>query len=161
VLFRSREATRLLPSLLLQSLEHSGITRLSIDKLNGIYLDGLKVSGAASYLSRDTVLSHSTLLLSANLVNLERSLLHSEGARCKSKYSPTRNLTNLDVETWKSILVDLLGKHFEARFVEGSLTPEEVQLAEKLCDSIYTRDDWINEGRMSTDITSALKKGII
>lgn len=156
-----REATRLLPSLLLQSLERSGVTRLSIDELNGVYLDGLKVSGAASYMSRDTALSHSTLLLSANLENLERSLLHPEATRRKSRYSPTRNLSNLDAEAWKPILVDLLGKRFDARFVEDRLTPEEAHLSERLCDSVYAQDDWINEGRMSTDSILALKKGIV
>ncbi len=156
-----KEATRLLPSLLLRSLEHYGIAPLSIDELNGIYLDGLKVSGSASYLSRDTVLSHSTLLLSANMENLERSLLHPEGARRRSRYSPTRNLSVLNSEEWKPILVDLLGERFDASFAEDSLSPEEAQLAERLCDSVYSRGDWISEGRMPDDVISSLKKGIV
>jgi lipoate-protein ligase A len=156
-----KEATRLLPNLLLQSLEQSGIARLSIDELNGIYLDGLKVSGAASYLSRDTVLSHSTLLLSANLEKLEKSLLHPGVVQRKSRYSPTGNLSVLDVEAWKPILVDLLGKRFGTRIVKDSLTPEEAQLAERLCDTVYAQDDWIIEVRMANDAASTLKKGIV
>jgi len=156
-----KEATRLLPNLLLKSLEYVGILSLSIDELNGLFLDGFKISGAASYLSRDTVLSHSTLLLSANMENLEKSLLHPEGARRKSRYSPTRNLSILDAETWKPILFDLLDERFNARFTEDSLTHEEAQLAERLCDSVYSNGDWINEGRMPDDVIWVLKKGII
>jgi lipoate-protein ligase A len=156
-----QEATRLLPYLLLQSLEHSGISHLSIDEMNSIYLDGLKVSGAASYLSRDTVLSHSTLLLSANLEKLEKSLLHPEGARRKSRYSPTGNMSVLDVEAWKPTLIDLLGKRFSTRIVEDNLTTEEAQLAERLCNSVYAREDWIIEGRITYDVILALKKGIV
>jgi lipoate-protein ligase A len=156
-----REATRMLPNLLLKSLEKSGIPNLSIDDMNGIYLDGFKVSGAASYLSRDIILSHSTLLLSVNLENLERSLLHLEETRRKSVYSPTKNLSALDVETWKPILIDLLGKCFNTCFFEDSLTPEEARLAGRLCGSVYANGDWIREGQIHDDVLPTLKKGIV
>jgi lipoate---protein ligase len=144
-----REATRLLPGLLKESLGKCGFEKLSLDNLNGIYIDGYKISGAASYLSRDTVLSHSTLLISTNLANLERSLLHTEGAQRGSRYSPTKNLSTLHIANWKSRLIQLLEERFDAPFKEDSLTPEESQLAERLRETLYSRDSWIMEGKYS------------
>jgi lipoate-protein ligase A len=94
------EATCLLPSIIMESLRRNGVDRLSIDRLNTIYKDGFKVSGAAAYLKSDVVLSHSTLLLSADLRRLEKSLLHLEGVKRGSRYSPTTNL-RLDVGAWR------------------------------------------------------------
>jgi lipoate---protein ligase len=141
-----REVTRLLPSLLHESLRQSGFDGLTFDDLNGIHFKGYKVSGAASYLSRDTVLNHSTLLLSVNLGNLERSLLHPESARRSSKYSPTMNISNLNVEAWKQSLIRLLEYRFDAAFIEDALTTEESRLAERLSEKLYSSEGWIRAG---------------
>ena len=148
-----REATRLLPDLIRESLERCGVSGLTLDDLNGIYLEGYKVSGAAAYLPRDAVLAHSTLLLSANLVNLEASLLHSEeGRRRKSRYSPTKNLPAFPMETWRSTLVQLLEARFKVSFKQYTLTSEEIEIAERLSETMYSTDGWINEGKRA-DLT--------
>ncbi|MDP2900906.1 MAG: biotin/lipoate A/B protein ligase family protein [Candidatus Bathyarchaeota archaeon] len=142
-----REATRLLPSLIKKSLEDCGLAGLTIDDLNGVYLDGYKVSGAASYLSRDAVLAHSTLLVSANLENLEGSLVHSDGTqRRRSRYAPTRNLPALPMDAWRSSLVQLLEERFDASFKQDVLTPEETRMAERLSETMYSTEGWIRAG---------------
>jgi len=143
-----REATRLLPSLIVESLGRNGLSGLTIDDSNGIYLDGYKVSGAASYITRDTVLVHSTLLVSANIENLEGSLIHSEEAqRRRSRYAPTMNLPAFPIETWKTNLVRLLEARFDATFRQDALTSEEMKMAERLSRTMYSTEGWISEGK--------------
>ncbi len=149
-----REATRLLPSIILDSLTRCGVTRSTLDDLNGIHRDGYKVSGAASYLNRDTILSHSTLLLSADIKKLEKSLLHPMEVHRASMYSPTANL-DIDFENWKPILVGLVEERFDTSLNEGKLTTEEASLTAELSRA-YSSEEWVRSGIMPT-----LKKGII
>jgi lipoate---protein ligase len=147
-----KEATRLLPNIIRESLEKNGFEKLTLDNMNSIHINGSKISGAASYLKRDVILTHSTLLLSANLEYLEKSLLHFKRERLGSRYSPTRNLLNLNVDEWKSYLIQLLEERFDAPFKEDNLTSDESRLAERLRETIYNQENWILKGEYTNNI---------
>ena len=142
-----RETTSLFTSLLKKSLEASDMNEISIDDSNNLFYQGSKVSGAASYFSRDTVLHHSTLLLSTNLYRLEASLIHhKEPLRGRSKYTATTNLPGLQTEIWKTTYTKLLEKSFNMQFQPGIITTEEEILATKLAETMYRMPSWINDG---------------
>lgn len=104
---------------------------------------GRKVSGSASYFTRDSFLHHSTLLHSANLDDLEKCLRKQTGAHKRgSSYMPTANLVDLEIDRWRGALVALLEREHEAVFIEGGLTREELELAQLLREK-YSSRTWI------------------
>jgi len=105
---------------------------------------GRKVSGSAAYFTRDSLLYHSTLLHSANLEDLERSLRRQPNAhRLSSAYMPTSNLGGLDMDRWRETLIKVLGSRYETVFREAGLTHEELRLARELRESRYSTPAWI------------------
>lgn len=118
-----------------------------ISGTSNLFLNNRKISGAASYFTKDFVLYHFTLLISANLRNLENSLIHNDGtSRGTSKYYPTANI-ELKIEDYKKILLTLLEEEFKTRLEPGYLTIQEINLAEKLTSEIYSKREWLMEGK--------------
>ena len=148
-----KETTSLFTNLLKESLEATGINEINIDEFNSLLYKNRKVSGAAAYFTKDTILHHSTLLLAADLDKLEGSLIHhKEPRRGRSRYTPTTNLSSLQLEIWKKTFIKLLEETFEARFQVGSITPEESALAAKLRERMYSKSSWIIDGERPTDL---------
>ena len=142
-----RETTSRFTNLLKTSLETSGMEAISVDVSNNLLYHNRKVSGAAAYFTRDTILHHSTLLLTTDLNKLEGSLIHhKEPRRGFSKYTPTTNLTELQPETWKTTYTKLLEESFKTHFQPGIITPEEETLATKLKETMYRKPSWIIDG---------------
>ena len=113
---------------------------------SNLFHNNKKVSGAASYFTKDYVLYHSTLLISANLKNLENSLIHNDGTlRGSSKYYPTANV-ELNIDDYQKELISHLEDEFQIRLKSGSLTNQEINLAEKLKSEIYAKREWLMEG---------------
>ena len=141
------ETTTLFTNLLKTSLEASGIEEMTTDKYNNLFYKNRKVSGAAAYFNRDTILHHSTLLLATDLTKLEGSLIrHRELRRGCSRYSPTTNLTGLQPKTWKKTYVKTLEEKFRTPFRPGVLTLEEEALARELKETMYRKSSWIIDG---------------
>ena len=148
-----KETTSRLTNLLIKSLEASGVENIRVDDTHSLLYQNSKVSGAAAYFTKETILHHSTLLLAADLKKLEGSLIHHlEPRRGRSKYKPTINLTNLQTETWKKKYVELISNAFNVFFQPGVITPEETALATKLRESLYCKPSWIMSGDRPTDL---------
>ncbi|MGD0805128.1 MAG: lipoate--protein ligase family protein [Candidatus Bathyarchaeia archaeon] len=147
-----KRTTSLFTNLLKESIEMTGIKEIHVDDSNNLLYQDHKVSGAAAYFTRETILHHSTLLLSVDLEKLEGSLIHNiEPRRGRSKYKPTTNLKGLQSENWKKKYVKLLGEKFKLNFLPGNLTLEESALATKLRNTIYINPNWINNGERPID----------
>ena len=135
--------------ILKKSLESIEIDKLTVLE-NNILLDGKKVSGSAGYLTKSTYLHHATLLVSANLENLEGSLLVKTFTKRNSRsssYIPTANIANFDLKRWKTALLELIKNQMQFSFKETSLKEEELKLANKLKLELYSNDKWIFEGK--------------
>ena len=138
--------------ILKRSIEETGI-EIQADDFNNLLYRGLKVSGAAAYFTKDTILHHSTLLLSADLSKLEGSLIHhEEPKKGRSKYTPTTNLKDLKIDVWKRKYIELLEETLHTRFQLGSLTSEENALATRLKDIMYSDPSWIIDGERPTNL---------
>jgi lipoate-protein ligase A len=142
-----KETTSRLTNLLKESLKASGVENIRVDDTNSLLYQNCKVSGAAAYFTKETILHHSTLLLAVDLEKLEGSLIHHlEPERGRSRYKPTTNLTNLQAEIWKKKYVELISNAFDVSFQQGVITPEETALATKLRESLYCKLSWIVSG---------------
>ena len=148
-----KSTTSSLTHILKQSIEETGIHEIQADDSNNLLYRSLKVSGAAAYFTKNTILHHSTLLLSADLSKLEGSLIHhKEPKKGRSKYTPTTNLKDLKLEAWKKKYIELLEETFHTRFHPGSLTSEENALTTKLKDIMYSNPSWIINGERPTNL---------
>ena len=148
-----KETTSRLTNLLKESLEASGVENIRVDDTHSLLYQDHKVSGAAAYFTKETILHHSTLLLAADLKKLEGSLIHHlEPGRGRSKYKPTTNLTNLQTETWKKKYLEQISNAFNVSFQPGIITPEETALATKLRESLYSKPNWIINGVRPTNL---------
>jgi lipoate-protein ligase A len=106
-----------------------------------IIIDGKKVSGSAQHRLYNTILHHGTLMVDVNLDLLGRTLGLSE---------PRKYLINLcDVLSHKVPLGKIekdISKGFEIRFnvkfYKGTLTSRERQIAKKLYELKYSKEDW-------------------
>jgi lipoate-protein ligase A len=139
----------LFTEILAESLRKEGF-KVEHEGNNNILYRGRKVSGAASYFTKKWLLHHATILVSANLERLERSLIHHTGGphyRSRSKYLSTINLAGLAVDDWKATLIELFEQEFGVRIKPDTISNEEHDLAVKLRESMYSRSSWIKEGK--------------
>jgi len=133
-----------LTDLLAESLRACGVSRVERVGPYSVFSEGKKVSGAASYFTRTALLHHATLLISADLSRLEGSLIHHSPPfrRGASRYSATKNLTDLPIELWERTLVGSVSEHFGAKIIPGEITAEENALALNLFESKYSKESW-------------------
>jgi len=136
---------RLFTKLLMKSLNKLRIPDIDCDVNNSLFYNGKKFSGSAAYFSSKTLLHHATLLVSTNLTNLEKSLIHRSGAtrRRSSKYVSTTNLDGLNVDKWKSTLIDSFKERFNIILKPDKPSISELSLAKELRNSMYSTQKWI------------------
>ncbi len=134
-----------LTDIIAESLRANCAQRIERVGTYNIFSEGGKVSGAASYITKTSLLHHATLLISADLKLLEGSLIHHRPPlkRGASRYSPTCNLSNLDAKKWKETFVALVSKRFCTEIRAGEISEEEATLAVELLASTYSRHSWI------------------
>lgn len=102
---------------------------------NGVFINDLKIAGFAQYRSQNTLLVHSSVLFSANLDNLYRSLT-------KIKY-PVANVSSLvnellDMGMFKKEIIYRFSKMFNAEPIKTPLTSREAALAYMLYTLKYS-----------------------
>ncbi|MFX0182044.1 MAG: biotin/lipoate A/B protein ligase family protein [Candidatus Hodarchaeota archaeon] len=140
------EITEFFTDLIIKSLENIGLTDLKRVKSSNIFYQGLKVSGSAEYHSQGYILHHATLLLSANLLHLENSLLVKDSynkGKNKSMYFPTTNLPSFDLSLWKKGLFKIFEENWKCILKKKLFTQEEYELGMKLTEKMYTQKSWI------------------
>jgi lipoate-protein ligase A len=102
---------------------------------NGVFINDLKIAGFAQYRSQNTLLVHSSVLFSANLDNLYRSLT-------KIKY-PVANVSSLvnellDMGMFKKEIIYRFSKMFNTEPIKTPLTSREAALAYMLYTLKYS-----------------------
>lgn len=125
--------------------------RPAFEAPSNILINGKKVSGNAQARRKGAVLHHGTLLVSADLDSLEKSLnAPNPPKRAKGVRSQKSPVTNLSDELGKSVpmakVVDSIRFGFEEtftmRFFRDSLSVTEKRLAGRLFAEKYSRDKW-------------------
>ncbi|GAB4311417.1 MAG: hypothetical protein Kow0069_11810 [Promethearchaeota archaeon] len=133
-----------------ESLKRAGVKRAARGGRSSAFVGGRKVSGAAGYHRAGRVLHHVTLLHRANLERLEAALLAREplpSSPRASRYSPTTNLRELDVDAWKKALASVLSETLGVEWVAGRLTDAELDRARSLAVRLFRSKRWTVEGR--------------
>jgi lipoate-protein ligase A len=135
-------------NLIVQSIKEIGLTSVEREGCNTILYQGFKISGAASYFTKNMVLHHSTMLLNSELNHLEGSLIHHGigRARKSSYYRPTTNLTGLKVVSWEKKFIELLESVFNLHFIDDEIRNDENELASRLRRKVYSQSSWIVKG---------------
>lgn len=144
------DASGRLTSLICLVLKDLGYDHLSISKGSNIMHKTKKISGSANYLSKNWFLHHLTLLHDANLLNLRNSLLARDpdsSDRQRSKYSPTVNLPDFVFSSFRDNLKKLFASEFSYELVDSKLSPAENELATELVADLYSKKDWIYDGK--------------
>jgi lipoate---protein ligase len=126
-----------------RSLENLGFSNVTYSN-GSIFWNGQKISGSAQYVKNNYLLHHCTLLLNADLNNLEKALINKGNIDYKHKsiYSPTVNLTDLDINMFKSQIITLISNDFDQMTRVGNLTNKERVMQLYLLDNMYTKETW-------------------
>lgn len=135
-------------NLLIESLKAVGLEDIEREGLTNILYRGKKISGAAEFRRGDLLLHHATLLLSANLEYLNKSLktrIKHPLNSTKSRFFPTRNVDEFNFKKWKRVLQRRVETHFHIKLKEADLLEEEKAHAQELKEEMYTAKAWIQE----------------
>ncbi len=143
-----KEITEFFTDLIIESLRDSHPSLLEIERKgsSNILHRGKKISGSAGYLRNNWVLHHATILHSADLNNLEKSLLarlEKPTLKRRSKYYPTANLPKFNCERLKESTIEVLEKKLRMNFNLHGLTTDEKVHADKLSVDMYSQPSWI------------------
>ena len=125
------------------SLRHLGVDA-KFEEPNNIMVGGKKVSGSAAYIKKNAALCHGTLLVNANLTNLNNVL-------SRPRYVVT-NLINesekgsyLTISLLKKAILINFGKLYRIKFKAGKLSQYEMRLA-SLFEAKYRSKCWNFKG---------------
>jgi lipoate---protein ligase len=121
-----------------------------ISSRNDITVNGFKVTGHAAHVYKKRVLSHGTLLVSANTEQLSAALKpsqgHFEGKAIASVRSKVANIERfVDEKIEPNELIEAIKKEAEILFGSGSFErfePEENELIFKLVEEKYKTWEW-------------------
>jgi lipoate-protein ligase A len=115
-----------------------------------ILVSGRKISGNAQLRRRGVILQHGTVLVDLNLVEMF-TFLRVPWAKsvgevvqiAEKKHISLRQVLNSEIsfDTVSEALIQGFGKTLETQFIQGELTPSEVETAEKLYGK-YRSDEW-------------------
>lgn len=127
---------------------------VEIGKRKDLWLNGYKISGTASHVSRGRELHHGTLLYDTDLVMLQRALTSENGRLIKkatpSVPSPVRNIRSYLAEQQETTgntisFLDMLSEKLRTHYgldKIGTLQSEEIAQIEELRRNKYTQRDW-------------------
>jgi lipoate-protein ligase A len=142
------EITEYFTDLIIESLKKSlpNLSEIERKGSSNILYQGKKISGSAGYLRNNWVLHHATVLHSADLEDLEKSLLarlERPTVKRKSEYYPTTNLPEFNIDRLKELTIEVLEKTLRMKFNLFGLTKEEKVHADKLSEKMYSQPSWI------------------
>ena len=127
----------------------------SFKKPNNILVYGKKVSGGAGAVRWNAIVYHACILVSANLSILKEVL------KCfRSDYKPFKkwvlskkmdvanliDFKRLSLNDVKEALKKGFEKVYEAKLIEGFLTQKELEMAKKLYENKYCKNEWNFDG---------------
>jgi lipoate-protein ligase A len=124
----------------------AGAIGAKIDERNNLYLEGKKVSGAASCKKWGSLFHHLTLLIGCDLELV--NVLTPERSRQIRPGSTPAAMRNIG-KTMKEVLNGVarnMGILLKAKIVQGETTEEERILANRLMREKYTKREWNSAG---------------
>ncbi|NJE08313.1 lipoate--protein ligase family protein [Thermococcus sp. M39] len=138
---------RLLASPLIEALKELGI-KAEFSGLNDITANGKKISGSAQTRRKGVILQHGTFMYAtrldilASVLKVSKKKLADKGV--KSIWERVTTLEREGIKLSRSDAYELLKEKFFEEFPleEGQLTDYELELAEKLIEERYGRDEW-------------------
>jgi len=139
--FSLKELYSYFSSFIIKALEKLGLS-LKYYEPNWLGYEGKKISGMAGYIKNNSILIHGTLLVDANLQNLEKV------CKLHYKYPPVMNISSLkkiDIENIIQEIIDEISEDFKGKYeikIENKLKEEEKKLLEELKNK-YTSLNWI------------------
>ncbi len=141
----------------LQAFKNIGINSQP-GKLNDVSVANKKILGAAATIRSGSLLFHACVLVDVNLTTLASSL-KVPGIKLKDKGVATvlERVTNVkaisgkDINEVKEALLNGYSQTLNLEFEIGDLTKEESELAKRLYESKYNKNEW-NMGREIIDI---------
>jgi len=119
-------------------------------------VNGKKISGSAQSHKKDIVLQHGTLLLDVDLEKMFTFLRVPWATTCMEVARVAENkITSIRKELGRAVSVQevyeaLIGGFSSAlhiRLVNSKLTPQELELAQKLCKEKYLKNEWNFHGK--------------
>ncbi|NBC83310.1 MAG: lipoate--protein ligase [Bacteroidetes bacterium] len=123
----------------------------SLGKRNNIFIDGLKISGNAEHIYKKRILHHGTLLFSANLQELENTLItHEDKFTDKAVKSVRARVTNINNYLAHPISIDAFIYKLAMSFMNEEVASDffepnnpDKQAIEELKNKKYITADWI------------------
>ncbi len=120
----------------------AGLVGAEIDEKNSLFVEGKKISGAASCKKWGSLFHHMTLVIECNLENMEALTPHkNRESRIPSTYCEVENLGG----NMKVVLFEV-AKSFQSEFgislTHGKLSQEELDLAQRLLKEKYRNEEW-------------------
>ena len=118
-------------------------------------VNGKKISGSSQTITRGIVLQHGTLLRSVDLSKMFQLIKFKNLSCTLATDIGRRKITSIENELGHKInsstIANALAQGFKAilkiQFQEGQLTPNELELADRLCKEKYTSDKWTFDGK--------------
>lgn len=148
-----RIAARRLQEPIVRTLDRLGLN-VDFDDRNGLTIRGRRLSGVACALKKGAFLLHGTLLVNAQVGVLTQALRLPRagmGSSClRGTLSAVKPVTTLSrelrkpisMEEVKQMLRNNIAECFNIKLVNGSLTPTELALSNRLLEEKYGRPEW-------------------
>jgi len=135
-------------------VEHSGAFCFASSYKNEILADGRKICGNAQVRARGVFLQHGSVLMDFDPPAVCAAILKTKDAGRKAK-ALEASVTSIREIAGEGVGIDVLCRNIAAgfeevlqiRLVEGTLSPEEETLKNRLLEYKYVRDQWNRKGR--------------
>jgi lipoate-protein ligase A len=141
-----RQINRFCTSLIISGLKNAGYNEIELNGSTNILYQGKKISGSAGSHKSKAILHHATLLFQADLERLNHALkacINQSDTSSGSKYFPTKNLPNFNINTWLQLVKKVLERKFKTHLINKKLSKEEEKNAHELSNSKYKKRNWI------------------
>ena len=117
--------------------------------MNDVEIQGRKISGNAQLRRKCSVLQHGTIVVDADLSEMD-AVLKVSGQHQTAVARPSERMTTLtrvtgsvpEMGAVKRSLVSAFERSFDARFLPSSLTEFETSLVNKLVSERYSKKEW-------------------
>lgn len=142
-IFDAKSVFSAFAGILARALEECSVN-CRYDPPNRVVTDEGKISGMAAYISSEGVICHGTLLVDADLAEVEK-LTTPKMVSLESRYPRSKSAKVANSGADKSKLVSALVDASDEEYAPDSLTSAEQSLTSRLVGQKYSREEW-NEG---------------
>ena len=130
-------------NVIVESLRYLGVDA-KFEEPNNIMVDGKKVSGSAAYVKKNAALCHGTLLVNADLINLN-NVLSRPRYEVTNIINGTEKGSSLTLSLLRKVILLNFSKLCQIKFKAGKLSQYELRLASSL-ETKYRSKLWNFDG---------------